>query len=509
MKKLMLLSVLLVALPQMTLVAQSVDDDLYFVPKKEKKTTSRGTDETSPAYRMESDRSTPAEVSFSSGEVRVSSSSPVVVTDASGVARDVDEYNRRYSYSNTEEPVNDTLYIEDVEEVADEGEWVNGFSGTEDDYEYATRLIRFRSPRVAVPVSSPLYWDIVYAWPVSDWNVYTDGFYAYAFPTISNPVWWSWRMDPWHWNYSWGWHGGWGFSFGWGAPWYDPWYSPWHYHAHYHHHHPHHGFGPVWGGGGHIGGGWRKGFYYDNRPRMASRSNAPRGNRYETGVRAIRGNDRGGASASRGSVATRENGRNTTATGGRGGTSATREGRQGRVVSGRSSDTAVRATTGRGFRIGDADDDNARAGRGQNVSGNNGGQTNSRQNGTTVRSGRSSSSNSSGNYTRSSSTRRSSTYTGSAASRSSRSSGNVSSSRRSSSGSYTRGSSSSSSRSSSGSYSSGSSSRSSSGSYSSGSSSRSSSGSYSSGGGSSRGSSSGGGGRSSGGGGGRSGGGRR
>ncbi len=479
----MLLSVLMVALPQITLVAQSVDDDLYFVPKKEKKTTSEGTEGTTPAYRMESDRTAPAEVRFSSGEVRVSSSSPVVVTDASGVERDVDEYNRRYSSDYTEEPVNDTLYIEDVEEVTDDGEWVNGFSGTEDDYEYATRLIRFRSPRVAVPVSSPLYWDIVYAWPVSDWNVYTDGFYAYAFPTVSNPAWWSWRMDPWHWNYSWSWHGGWGFSFGWGSPWYDPWYAPWHYHSHYyHHHHPHHGFGPAWGGGGHIGGGWRKGFYYDNRPRMASRPNTPRGNRQEAGVRATRGNDRGGVSASRGNVATRGNGRNAT---------ATRETRQGRVVSGRSSDTAVRGTTGRGFRIGDADDGNVRTERGQSVSGNNG-----RQEGTTVRSGRSSSSRSSGNYTRSSSTRRSSTYSGSAATRSSRSSGNVSSSQSSSSGSYTR-SSSSSSRSSSGSYSSG------------GGSSRSSSGSYSSGGGSSRSSSGGGGGRSSGGGGGRSGGGRR
>ena len=44
-----------------------------------------------------------------------------------------------------------------------DGEWVTGeFNGTEDDYEYAERIIRFRNPRFAISISSPLYWDVVY-----------------------------------------------------------------------------------------------------------------------------------------------------------------------------------------------------------------------------------------------------------------------------------------------------------------------------------------------------------
>ncbi len=58
---------------------------------------------------------------------------------------------------------NDTLYINEKEDDGLDGEWVNGeFEGSQDDYEYATRIIRFRNPRYAISISSPLYWDVVY-----------------------------------------------------------------------------------------------------------------------------------------------------------------------------------------------------------------------------------------------------------------------------------------------------------------------------------------------------------
>lgn len=146
-------------------------------------------------------------------------STPVVVKDVAGNTRDVDEYNRRYtSRENTFSMQNDTLYIQE-KPYGERGEWVNGFEGSQDDYEYAMRIVRFRSPRYAIPVSSPLYWDVVYgAFPSWDWNVYDDGLYAYVFPTYSNPLWWDWR---WNWSiagprYSFGW--------GWSSPWY---YSSW------------------------------------------------------------------------------------------------------------------------------------------------------------------------------------------------------------------------------------------------------------------------------------------
>ena len=454
MKKFVLLSFLLAALSQLSM-AQSIGDDLYFVPKKEKK------EKTVPVERAAEKKT--VTVITSDGQIRqvpaseagiatVSSkqlqAASATVRDASGVERDVDEYNRRYTSSSVDA---ETVYVEE-EETEEEGEWLRGFEGSQEDYEYATRLIRFRSPRVAVPVSSPLYWDIVYTWSPLDWNVYIDGSYAYAFPTLYNPSWWSWHYDPWYWNYGWNWHisyGGWGLGWGWNDPWYHPYHYP--YWGHHHHHH-----GPIWaGGGGHLGGSWRDGFYYDNRRRAADRPNAVRGDRREDNtVRATRGNDRG-------TVASREN------------TSIRADRTSGRVVAGRNTDDAVRSTTsGRNTSVKDAVPAEGRTSR----------NTVSRSNSSSP------TDRSTGNYTRSSSNR-------SSTGRSTNSSVRNSSSRSSSSGNVSR---SNSTRSSSSDNVSRSSSSRSSSSFSSGSSS--SSRSSSMGGGSSR---------SSGGGGGRSGGGRR
>ena len=148
----------------------------------------------------------------------------IVVKDRKGNIRDVDEYNRRYDSKNYEfSQENDTLYIDEKEYDGLDGEWVNGFDGSEDDYEYATRIIRFRNPRYAISISSPLYWDVVYGLPSWDWNVYDDGLYAYVFPTYTNRLWWDWRF-----NYLYG--PGWSFSWGWTSPWYySSWYSPYWY----------------------------------------------------------------------------------------------------------------------------------------------------------------------------------------------------------------------------------------------------------------------------------------
>lgn len=239
MKKFALVSLLMACLP-LWLMAQT-SDDLYFIPKKktEKKVTS-GT----PAKVVIEKDNTPTMVYASPG-------STVVVKDVNGELRDVDEYNRRYtSRDNTFSMENDTLYIEE-KPYNERGEWVNGFEGTQSDYEYAMRIVRFRNPRYAIPVSSPLYWDVVYSLPSWEWNVFNDGLYAYAFPTYSNPLWWDWRV-----SYSWGWH----------SPWYyNSWYGPGYWYGGYwggwpHHHHH---WGPVhhypsyaWGGvGGYWGGG--------------------------------------------------------------------------------------------------------------------------------------------------------------------------------------------------------------------------------------------------------------
>ena len=208
-------SLLLACLPGLSM-AQS-GDDLYFVPKKEQKKE---------VVKVVPEQTTTTTVHTAP------EAAAIVVKDVKGNVRDVDEYNRRYtSRENTFSMQNDTLYIEE-KPYGERGEWVNGFEGSQSDYEYAMRIVRFRSPGYAIPISSPLYWDVVYgALPSWDWNVFDDGMYAYVFPTSTNPVWWNWR-------FSWGTFGP---RFGWsfGYPWYyNPWYS---------------GFSPYWYGGYYAG----------------------------------------------------------------------------------------------------------------------------------------------------------------------------------------------------------------------------------------------------------------
>ena len=203
MKKMVFAWIVMMSLPLLSMA----QDDLYFVPKKktEKKVTT-GT----PAKVVVEKEKAPTTVYAAPGAT-------VVVKDVQGNVRDVDEYNRRYtSRDNTFEYENDTLYIEE-KPYSERGEWVNGFEGSQDDYEYAMRIIRFRNPYFAIPVSSPLYWDVVYTLPSWEWNVFDDGLYAYVFPTYSNRLWWDWR-----WNYPWG--SSWSYS--WYSPWWDSWYGP-------------------------------------------------------------------------------------------------------------------------------------------------------------------------------------------------------------------------------------------------------------------------------------------
>lgn len=224
MKKAVLLGWMMAVLPWVAL-AQSPGDDIYFVPKKQK--------EEKKAEKVEAK---------SAGEVLKSTTSPgtgvstVVVRDYTGRTRDIDEYNRReyVAGKNDFSIQNDTLYINERADSDLPGHWVNEFEGSQDDYEYAVRLIRFRDPAYAIPVSSPSYWDVVYGsalFPTWDWNIYDDGFYAYVFPTYTNRLWWNWRFDSWHhWNW---YHGYWGGPcYAWGGYWGDPYWG-WHHHHYY------------------------------------------------------------------------------------------------------------------------------------------------------------------------------------------------------------------------------------------------------------------------------------
>lgn len=258
MKKIVYFLLFVLCLPA-GVMAQSVDDDLYFVPSKNKKEK-----EEVSTRKVDSEKKVIS--------IYTSPGSTVVVNDRQGIStRDIDEYNRRYEADENDfEMEHDTLYIKRKKNPDLKGEWVTGeFEGTQEDYEYAERIIRFRNPRFAISVNSPIYWDIVYGPGAWDWNVYTDGMYAYAFPTYSNPLWWDWRYSSfsWNWNYGWGWgspYCSWGYASGYWHGW---------YHGYWGHHHHHHYYDPYWGWGG-------------GRPYYASRSVINGNNRsYYSGYR--------------------------------------------------------------------------------------------------------------------------------------------------------------------------------------------------------------------------------
>ena len=158
MKKIVFLLLIALCLP-IGLMAQSYDDDLYFIPSKEKE------EEPAPAKKEPVRRETTTNIYTTPGTT-------VVIQDRKGNTRDVDEYNRRYdARDNDFEMDNDTLYIKEKDQPDLDGEWVNGeFNGSQDDYEYAERIIRFRNPRFAVSISSPFYWDVVYGMNSWDWT---------------------------------------------------------------------------------------------------------------------------------------------------------------------------------------------------------------------------------------------------------------------------------------------------------------------------------------------------
>ena len=270
MKRMVLAALLLV---EIVGSASAQRDDLYFVPKKKVKME---------AVAKESGES----AGQGTAPVTAQEKEPMVSAGFSTKALEMDEdaYNRRGSYVTeqgdavaefamdaegfvliTEE--GDTMWMNTdtlkLTRVGEDEGWVNGFDGSDADYEYAMRIVRFRNPRYAIPVSSPLYWDVVYGgalWPSWDWNIYDDGLYAYVFPTASNWHYWDYRMgypygwSPWgggYWSHHWGWH----YGHHWGGFYGHVWYDPYGYYPGYYPgwHHGHHGFypgigKPSWGG---------------------------------------------------------------------------------------------------------------------------------------------------------------------------------------------------------------------------------------------------------------------
>lgn len=173
MKKLFLLLVL--AYP---LISVAQHDDIYFVPKKEKKTV-------------------------------------------------VESKARDNSFVGLDD-VEQSVY-EDVDEIYTTSE---SFDYSDDDFRYSTRIVRFRSPHTLV--GSTLYWDLTYNSGINDWMVYDDGYYLDIYPTYSNPVYYYPRRS----HYWWGWDNWYHHDFYWSHNYwhYNHCYPTYHWNMHHHHH---------------------------------------------------------------------------------------------------------------------------------------------------------------------------------------------------------------------------------------------------------------------------------
>ena len=162
------------------------DDDMYFgTSSKKTKTTTTTTNKSATS----SVSVVPKQV------VTVNDDDPADIEVYNKSARDEDEYNRRYNYSDyqgTIEQAIDTL-SSDVEYVDDGKKSDYDINDDESDYRYSRRILRFHSPHVGVIVSSPLYWDLVYDYGAYDF-LYAD--YYYYDPFFWGPGWgyaWGWR----------------------------------------------------------------------------------------------------------------------------------------------------------------------------------------------------------------------------------------------------------------------------------------------------------------------------
>ena len=194
MKKLLLFSMLVIALPQ-TMSAQ--DDDLYFVPKK------------TSAPQVAQDRfGMPKDTYYS------------------GSDRSVDEYNRRLK-SRVEVLDGDTTKSDIIDFSAEKGVYPDSLQV--EDYKLTKRMSRFDDYRLADNAS---FWA-GYEAGRRDWGWHSPWYYS-SYGWYDPWYYSSWRWydpwyDPWYYGYA-GWYDpwyyrpGWGWGWGWRYPYYRPHY---------------------------------------------------------------------------------------------------------------------------------------------------------------------------------------------------------------------------------------------------------------------------------------------
>ena len=209
-----------------TVQAQDLDDDMYFVPSKKKAAKSVAkTSRNNVTYSEFSNMVSPEDVAEADVDYHT------------GQLRDVDDYNRRNNTISDGQVVaklvNDTLYVYSNDSTKtyvygsdnhSDSIYYNDENYYDDDYFYTSRLGRYHR----VHFIDPWYWDYCYGW----YDPWYDPWYGWYAPYFRHGY-YSWYDWGWGWNHYtyWGWHH------------YPSW--GWSYPGYYH---------PVYYGGGYNGG---------------------------------------------------------------------------------------------------------------------------------------------------------------------------------------------------------------------------------------------------------------
>ena len=221
MKKLVLF--LLLASP---LLALAQVNDMYFVPKKEKKV--------------------------------------LVVKSAEEI----------YLVDDVENVDNGGEYTDEYVDEAETAYFTNDLYDVMDDYTYSTRIVRFQSPSRLL--STNLYWDLKYSCGINDWLVYDNGYTVYIYPTANNifyndPYYYN-RVNLWNWNTYHTWY----YPYYRHNYWWDCYDYHWNHHNHHHWaHHNHYWHKPYYGYHGSHNLSWKPANRKSNIPTNGSIAGKP------------------------------------------------------------------------------------------------------------------------------------------------------------------------------------------------------------------------------------------
>lgn len=279
---------LLMILPMLVSFARAgsyvIEDDIYYNPDAKNPIVEQKEKEKAAEQQARQVRQTVSQDTLPVAQQAPVQKTLVMTTDKNFF--DVDEYNRRGSSSSgmtiEEVAANQTepnVEYNIVDENGDDGYYLNGFNGSQWDYEYALRIRRFHNPKFAISIGDPFYSDI-YFLDNNDWNVYISDDYAWVTPTWTNPWYWDYMWSPYSYtSWSWRWNlGPWGFSFGydplyrwggyWGGYWRGYWGGYWGWSAWHRPYFHHHFYSPY----------YHRPYYSWNRPQYTPNGRRP--NRY-------------------------------------------------------------------------------------------------------------------------------------------------------------------------------------------------------------------------------------